>query len=163
MFSICTRLSCRRLTQQAHRSSVYYLSLVLALGYYSVRSQTDTINVRATLTDSGAKMMLLRRASPSLCRKLGAQATQKARNSCLMQVALVSEMLKPTAEPWSLLGYVHRPGTEDGIKGISHWVVTDLDTQVCNSASLARQPCRKIQRTSCLCRARDSSSRLSEE
>ncbi len=49
-----------------------------------------------------------------------------------MQLALVSDMLKPTAEPWSQLGYVHRPGTEDEVKGISHWVVTDLDTEVCS-------------------------------
>lgn len=49
-----------------------------------------------------------------------------------MQMALVSEMLKPTAEPWSRLGYLHQPGTEDEVKGISHWVVTDLDTEVCS-------------------------------
>ncbi len=54
----------------------------------------------------------------------------KAKASGLMQIALVSEMLKPTAEPWSQLGYVHRPGTEDDVKGISHWVITDLDTEV---------------------------------
>ena len=50
-----------------------------------------------------------------------------------MQIALASEVLHPTAEPWSQLGYLHRPGTEDEVKGISHWVVADLDTEVCSA------------------------------
>ena len=50
-----------------------------------------------------------------------------------MQIALVSEGLSPTVEPWSSLGYLHRPSTEDEVKGITHWVVADLDTQVCHA------------------------------
>lgn len=50
--------------------------------------------------------------------------------SCVLQLALVAERLNPTLEPWSQLGYLHRPGTEDKVKGISHWVITDLDIAV---------------------------------
>ena len=53
-------------------------------------------------------------------------------------MALVSEGLSPTVEPWSSLGYLHRPSTEDEVKGITHWVVTDLDTQVRHALLIPR-------------------------
>ena len=74
-----------------------------------------------------------------------------AEAACMMQMALVSEMLKPTKEPWSLLGYLHRPGTEDEVKGISHWVVTDLNTEVC-STRLGLILWQYTHRTSSSCR-----------
>ena len=69
----------------------------------------------------------------------------------LMQMALVSDNLKPTAEPWSLLGYLHRPKTEDEVKGISHWVVTDLDTEVRSSIALGPSLWHKDPGSTCLC------------
>lgn len=57
-------------------------------------------------------------------------AIDEITSCCVLQMALASEGLNPTGEPWSLLGYLHRPSTEDEIKGITHWVVSDLDTEV---------------------------------
>ena len=48
----------------------------------------------------------------------------------MLQLSHASNGLNPRVEPWSHLGYLHRPATEDEIKGITHWVVTDLDTEV---------------------------------
>ena len=65
----------------------------------------------------------------------------------MLQLSHASNGLNPRAEPWSHLGYLHRPATEDEIKGITHWVVTDLDTEVgCLSANFSgattdRQEC----------------------
>ena len=48
----------------------------------------------------------------------------------MLQLFHASNGLNPRAEPWSHLGYLHQPSTEDEIKGITHWIVTDVDTEV---------------------------------
>ena len=49
------------------------------------------------------------------------------------QVAIGSET--PGSETLELetlhnLGYLHAPGSEDALKGITHWVAADLSTEV---------------------------------
>ena len=45
--------------------------------------------------------------------------------------------LSARERPWSELGYLHHPGSEDDVKGISHWLIADFDTKVplCCSSS----------------------------
>ena len=48
----------------------------------------------------------------------------------MLQLSHASNGLNPRAEPWSHLGYPHRPATQDDIKVLTHWVVPDLDPEV---------------------------------
>lgn len=45
------------------------------------------------------------------------------------QLALTGK-LAANAEPFASLGHLHHPGTEDGLKGVTHWVAVDVETQV---------------------------------
>lgn len=47
-----------------------------------------------------------------------------------VQLALVGPSLNMSQQPWSQLGYLHYASTQDDVKGISHWVIADLDSQV---------------------------------
>jgi len=51
-----------------------------------------------------------------------------------VQYALIGEGRNPLELPWAELGYLHGRGTEDAVKGISHWIITDLNTQVSQAA-----------------------------
>eukprot|EP00884_Botryococcus_braunii_P009701 jgi/Botrbrau1/18732/Bobra.0386s0055.1 len=44
------------------------------------------------------------------------------------QLALGTAGLRPWEAPFSELGYLHHPGTEDAVKAITHWLLLDLDT-----------------------------------
>lgn len=46
------------------------------------------------------------------------------------QLLLARKGLRPSEAPFSGLGYIHHPGSEDDIKGITHWLAADLDTKV---------------------------------
>lgn len=50
--------------------------------------------------------------------------------SIVAQIALVGPGLNPMQEPWSQLGYLHHSSTQDDVKGVTHWVVADIDSQV---------------------------------
>lgn len=43
---------------------------------------------------------------------------------------LVGPGISARERPWSELGYLHHPGSEDDVKGISHWLIADFDTKV---------------------------------
>ena len=45
-------------------------------------------------------------------------------------MALVGPELSAREHPWSELGYLHHPGSEDDVKGISHWLIADFDAKV---------------------------------
>ena len=45
-------------------------------------------------------------------------------------MALVGPGLNPMQEPWSQLGYLHHSSTQDDVKGVTHWVVANIDSQV---------------------------------
>ena len=47
-----------------------------------------------------------------------------------MQLALAGPELNPRQAPWAQLGYLHHAGSEDDVKGISHWIVADFDGKV---------------------------------
>jgi hypothetical protein len=51
-------------------------------------------------------------------------------DSIVAQMALVGPGLNPMQEPWSQLGYLHHSSTQDDVKGVTHWVVADIDSQV---------------------------------
>ena len=51
-------------------------------------------------------------------------------DSIVAQMALVGPGLNPMQEPWSQLGYLHHSSTLDDVKGVTHWVVADFDSQV---------------------------------
>lgn len=68
------------------------------------------------------------------------------------QLALAAGGLNARQAPWAQMGYLHHPGSEDEVKGISHWVVANFDSRVsaprCASRSnvhspLCIMPCRK--------------------
>jgi hypothetical protein len=46
------------------------------------------------------------------------------------QLVLARQGLRPSEAPFSTLGYIHHPGSEDDVKGITHWLAADLDTKV---------------------------------
>ncbi len=54
-----------------------------------------------------------------------------------VQLALVGPSLNMSQQPWSQLGYLHHASTQDEVKGISHWVIADLDSQVLASPCTA--------------------------
>lgn len=50
--------------------------------------------------------------------------------SAVRQLSLSKPPLTPLRGPLQSLGYLHKPGTEDDLKPITHWVVADVATQV---------------------------------
>ena len=50
--------------------------------------------------------------------------------SAVRQLSLSTAPLSPLSGPLKSLGYLHRPGTGDDLKAISHWVVADVASQV---------------------------------
>lgn len=53
-----------------------------------------------------------------------------------VQLSLGAAGLKPWEPPFSDLGYLHHPGTDDDIKAITHWLLLDIDTKVCPATLL---------------------------
>ncbi|BDA49281.1 UDP-glucose:glycoprotein glucosyltransferase 1 [Coccomyxa sp. Obi] len=67
-------------------------------------------------------------AAPKYNPRLLQTDTDSAAGSA-QQVALVGPSLNVSQQPWSQLGYLHHASTQDEVKGISHWVIADLDSQ----------------------------------
>ena len=62
-----------------------------------------------------------------------AASAAKQQQAPTRQLALTGEQLHPRsllAAGTLPLTYLHTPGSEDDLKGISHWVIADLDSQV---------------------------------
>ena len=46
------------------------------------------------------------------------------------QISLAKAPLSPLPGPLQSLGHLHKPGTEDDMKPITHWVIADVASQV---------------------------------
>lgn len=68
------------------------------------------------------------RYNPRILQQPG--PNDKAGPETPVQLPLGTKGLRPWEAPFSELGYLHHPGTEDSIKAITHWLLLDLDTPV---------------------------------
>ena len=76
-------------------------------------------------------------------------ARRPQRGTFCLQLALVGPGLSARERPWSELGYLHHPGSEDDVKGVSHWLIADLDTKVGPSHTPAQAAWRTPRQSFC--------------